>query len=81
LTGQQLCEAARVYAQRQYGYLAKLVLNGWGIASTRDLGEIVYNLIRVREMKKSDSDRIEDFDQVYDFDDAFVHQFQIRREP
>ncbi len=30
LTGQQLCEAIRIYALDQYGYLAKTVLNSWG---------------------------------------------------
>jgi uncharacterized repeat protein (TIGR04138 family) len=28
-------------------------------------------------MKKSDSDRREDFDDVYDFDEALCRQFQI----
>jgi uncharacterized repeat protein (TIGR04138 family) len=54
-----------------------LVLNSWGVHSTSDFGEIVYNLIGIREMKKSDSDRREDFDDVYDFDEAFVKDFAI----
>ena len=81
VTGQQLCEAIRVYAIEQYGYLAKLVLNSWGIHSTGDFGEIVYNLIKINEMKKSESDRREDFDDVYDFDAAFVRDFQIESVP
>ena len=32
LTGQELCEAIRHYALEEYGYLAKSVLNSWGIA-------------------------------------------------
>ena len=43
LSGQQLCEAARQYALQQYGYLARTVLGTWGIRSTADLGEIVFN--------------------------------------
>jgi uncharacterized repeat protein (TIGR04138 family) len=81
VTGQQLCEAIRQYAWRQYGYLAKLVLNSWGIGSTGDFGEIVYNLIEIRQMKKAASDRREHFDNVYDFDDALVRQFRIQAEP
>lgn len=77
LTGQQLCEAIRQYALNQYGYLAKLVLNSWGIHTTSDIGEIVYNLIAINVMRKSDSDRREDFDGVYDFDRVFVQEFQI----
>jgi uncharacterized repeat protein (TIGR04138 family) len=81
VTGQELCEAIRQYAWRQYGYLAKLVLNSWGIGSTGDFGEVVYNLIEIREMKKAASDRREHFDNVYDFDDALVRQFRIQAEP
>lgn len=77
LTGQQLCEAIRRYALEQYGYLAKLVLNRWGIHSTGDFGEIVYNLIEIKLMKKSETDQREDFDDQFDFDEAFVRAFEI----
>jgi uncharacterized repeat protein (TIGR04138 family) len=77
LTGQQLCHAIRRYALDQYGYLAKWVLGSWGIHSTSDFGEIVYNLISINLMKKSPSDRREDFNDVYDFDQAFVREFKI----
>jgi uncharacterized repeat protein (TIGR04138 family) len=75
LTGQQLCEGIRLYARDQYGYLAKLVLNSWGIHTTSDFGEMVYNLIRIEQMKKSPSDRREDFDDVYEFENAFEPHF------
>jgi uncharacterized repeat protein (TIGR04138 family) len=75
LTGQQLCEASRRYALQQYGLMARVVLKNWGIQSTSDLGEIVYNLIRANLMKKSDDDRREDFDDVFDFETAFDQQF------
>jgi uncharacterized repeat protein (TIGR04138 family) len=78
LTGQELCHAIRKYALEQYGYMAKWVLGNWGIHSTSDFGEIVYNLISISLMKKSESDRREDFDNVYDFDTAFVEQFRIK---
>lgn len=77
LTGQQLCEACRLYATEQYGYLAKTVLASWGLHSTSDFGELVYNLIRIEQMRKSDTDRREDFDDVYDFDDAFEPTFEL----
>jgi uncharacterized repeat protein (TIGR04138 family) len=77
LTGQELCEAIRYYALEEYGLMAKPVLNSWGIYSTSDFGEIVYNLIDVGLMKKSAHDRREDFDDVYDFDEALCRQFQI----
>lgn len=78
LTGQQLCEAIRRYALDQFGYLAQLVLKSWGVTSTSDFGEIVYNMIRAEQMRKSPSDRREHFDDVYDFDDAFAKSFRIQ---
>ena len=77
LTGRQLCEAIRLYALEQYGYMAKVVLDSWGVHTTSDFGEIVYNLINIDYMKQAKTDRREDFDDVYDFDEAFRQQFQI----
>jgi uncharacterized repeat protein (TIGR04138 family) len=75
VTGQQLCEAIRRYAVEQYGLLAKCVLNDWGVRSTSDFGEIVFNLIDIGQMKKTDSDRREDFNDVFDFDDGLRDAF------
>jgi uncharacterized repeat protein (TIGR04138 family) len=75
ITGQQLCEAIRQYAMKQYGGLAKSVLNHWGVQSTGDFGEIVFNLISIGQMRKTDNDRREDFDEVFAFDDAFRDSF------
>ena len=77
VTGQELCEAMRQYAHDQYGYMAKSVLNHWGIHSTGDFGEIVFNLIDIEHMRKTPSDRREDFDDVFDFDEGFQHSFQF----
>jgi len=75
VTGQQLCEAIRRFAVQQYGLLAKCVLHEWGVRSTADFGEIVFNLIDIGQMKKTDSDRREDFDDVFDFDDGLSDAF------
>ena len=77
LTGQQLCEAIRLYALDQYGYLAKCVLNSWGLHKTSDFGEIVFNLIRIRQMRKTKQDRREDFDNVFDFETGLQQSFKI----
>jgi uncharacterized repeat protein (TIGR04138 family) len=77
VSGQDLCWALKDFAHEQYGYLAKLVLASWGIRSTSDFGEIVYNLIRIKKLSKSPTDRREDFDNVYDFEEALVKSYQI----
>lgn len=77
VTGQELCEAIRQYALQQYGYMAKSVLNHWGVTSTSDFGEIVFNLIEIGQMRKTDQDRREDFEDVFDFDTGLTRGFQI----
>ncbi len=77
VSGQELCEAIRRYALHQYGYMAKTVLNSWGVHTTGDIGEIVFNLIRIGQMRKTPQDRREDFDDVYDFETAFRQDFKI----
>jgi len=72
VSGQQLCEAARLYGLQQYGYLAPTVLAACGIRSTDDFGEIVFNMIDIGQMRKTKSDRREDFHGVYDFREAFA---------
>jgi uncharacterized repeat protein (TIGR04138 family) len=77
VSGKELCEAIRRYALQQYGYMAKAVLNSWGIHGTGDFGEIVFNLIRVGQMRKTPADTRVDFENLYDFDMAFRQQFKI----
>lgn len=80
ISGQELCLALKELAHRQYGMMAKLVLAGWGVHATSDFGEIVYNLIRIGKMSKSDGDQREDFDNVYDFQQALVRDYAITKE-
>ncbi|MDR1963531.1 MAG: hypothetical protein LBQ50_07110 [Planctomycetaceae bacterium] len=77
ITGQELCFAARDYAIAQYGFLAKMVLDSIGIRKTDDIGEIVYNLISIGQMRKTPQDRREDFNNVFDFETAFEETYQI----
>jgi uncharacterized repeat protein (TIGR04138 family) len=79
LTGRQLCEAIREYALEQYGYMAKSVLNSWGVTSTSDFGEIVFSLIGIGQMRKTPEDKREDFDDVFDFETGLRQSFKITR--
>ena len=77
VSGQELCEAIRRFALDQYGYMAKTVLNNWGIRTTGDIGEIVFNLIRIGQMRKTPHDCRKDFEDVFDFDTALKQEFKI----
>ncbi len=71
VTGRQVCLAARRLALREYGMLALPVLAKWGLHSTSDIGEIIYNLIASGDLDKTPHDRREDFDDVFDFQTDF----------
>ena len=75
LTGQQLCEAIREYALNQFGYMARIVLKNWGLRPLLAFGDIVYNMIEIGLMKKSEKDQREHFDGVYEFASVFDDQF------
>ncbi len=77
VNGRELCEGARRLALEQYGMLALTVLRQWGLRSTSDLGEIVYNLIASGDLEKTPTDSRADFDEVFNFDDAFRRGFVL----
>jgi uncharacterized repeat protein (TIGR04138 family) len=79
VSGRQLCEGLRSLALQTWGPLAGAVLARWGIRTTRDFGEMVFVLTGLGVLGKQDSDRIEDFDAVYDFASAF-EDYRIRVE-
>ncbi len=65
-TGQELAKGFIEFAQKQFGPLTHSVLQNWGINKTDDLGNIVYNLIDIKLIRKQDSDSLEDFFGVFD---------------
>jgi uncharacterized repeat protein (TIGR04138 family) len=78
VTGRELAEGLRDYALEQFGPLAKTVLNAWGLQETIHFGDIVYNLIDYNVFSKTESDRREDFADVYGFEEAFEEPFRPR---
>lgn len=77
VTGRDLCEGARQLALDHYGMMALTVLKLWGLRSTSDLGEVVYNLIASGDFEKTPSDSRSDFDNLYDFEHAFRRDFVV----
>ncbi len=75
VSGAELCAGVRDYALQQFGPMVPTIFETWGVRSTRDLGEMVFNLIRNGAFSRSDSDKLEDFDEVYDFAEAFEKPF------
>ncbi len=75
VSGQELRESCRHRALELYGPLARSVLEYWGIRSTEDIGEIVFNLIEANQLTKTEQDRKQDFKNVFDFEQAFEKNY------
>ena len=76
VTGRELTDGMRQYALETYGPMAKLLLDEWGIRSTEDFGEIVFNLVENNLLAKTKNDSREDFAGGFDFEEAFTAPFQ-----
>ena len=75
VSGQELSEGCRRRALDLYGPLARSVLEYWGIKTTTDFGEIVFNLIKAKQLTKTENDSKEDFRDVFNFEEAFDRQY------
>lgn len=75
VSGDELAHGCRDLAIEQYGLLSRTVLEHWGIRATGDIGRIVFTLIDVGLLKAQDSDRLEDFAEVFAFGAAFEAEY------
>ena len=78
VSGQELLYGLREFALKEYGPMSKAVLNEWGIKTTDDIGQIVFNLVNASVLGKNETDSPNDFKNVFTFDDAFVKPFVPR---
>ena len=78
--GEELALSLVSQALDDYGPLAQEVLHLWGIRKTLDFGEIVYALIGAGLLSKTSHDRLSDFDDVCDLDEALTAPFLPRRD-
>ena len=76
VSGRELMDGMRRYALENYGPMTKTLLNEWGVNSTEDFGEIVFNLVENNLLAKTEEDSREDFGDGFDFDEAFIAPFQ-----
>lgn len=71
----ELLGGIREFALAQFGPMAITVLAEWGIHTCRDFGEIVFNMVDIGMLAKTEHDRREDSESGYDFDEAFRKPF------
>ena len=75
VTGPELLEGLRQYALKEFGPMVMTVFDTWGIHSSADIGNMVFNLIGAGIFGKTEEDSIEDFRNVYNFEEVFVKPF------
>jgi uncharacterized repeat protein (TIGR04138 family) len=75
ITGQELLDGIRQFALQQFGPMAATVFEEWGVITCRDFGEIVFNMVEISLLAKTEKDTRDDFQNGYDFTDAFRKPF------
>jgi uncharacterized repeat protein (TIGR04138 family) len=73
---ERLLDGIRLYALQEYGPMAMMVLNAWGVKSCEDFGEIVFKMVEHRLLSVTEQDTREEFRKGFDFFEAFRAPFK-----
>jgi uncharacterized repeat protein (TIGR04138 family) len=73
----ELLEGMCDLARREFGLMAQVVFERWGVLQTDDFGEIVFALIDAGALFRTDADRKEDFHHVFDLEPALIDGYRI----
>ena len=71
----ELLDGIRAFALESFGPMAMTLFEEWGVHTCADFGNIVFNLVDAQILATSKDDKIEDFYDGYDFNEAFVKPF------
>jgi uncharacterized repeat protein (TIGR04138 family) len=80
VSGPELLTGVTDLARHEFGRMARVVFHFWGIDSTDDVGEIVFNLIDANLLSKTERDQRNDFHNLFDLDDMLLRNYEIRLE-
>jgi uncharacterized repeat protein (TIGR04138 family) len=81
VSGQELLDGIRQYALQQFGPMVVTVFEEWGVRHCRDFGDIVFNMVEIGLLAKTDRDTRDDFQNGYDFTEVFRKPFQPQGKP
>lgn len=76
VSGEAVLDEFKERALDQYGPLTYTVLNEWGIHSTEDIGEMMFNLVDASRVHKDENDSSDAFLNGYDFKETFLDPYQ-----
>lgn len=77
ISAEELVRGCIELAVFQYGMLAPLVFERWGLLATDDIGHVVFNLISVNRLSQSERDQLQDFHQLLDLKKELRDNFRI----
>jgi uncharacterized repeat protein (TIGR04138 family) len=66
----ELVRGLCAHAKERFGLMAYTVLSTWGIKTSDDVGELVFQLIGAGVLSRQEGDERSDFNHVMDFRDA-----------
>ena len=75
VSGQELLGGIREFALAQFGPMTITVLEEWGVRQCKDFGDIVFNMVETGWLAKTEKDTRDDFQEGYDFVEAFRKPF------
>lgn len=71
VSGPELLKGIKELMLKKFGPMVLPVLNYWGIKSTDDFGNIVFNLVEYKILSKDEQDQYDSFKNAYDFEEVF----------
>jgi uncharacterized repeat protein (TIGR04138 family) len=80
VSGPELLAGYRDFALEQFGPMASTLMEEWSIRKCQDVGDMVFHLIEEQVFGKQESDRKEDFSEVFDFQESLIEPFLPKRE-
>ncbi len=78
VSGEELLNGMKELLMDKYGPMTMTVLDHWGIKTTEDFGNVVFNLVNNKLLSKTEEDRIESFRDRYDFEEVFCRGYKRR---
>jgi uncharacterized repeat protein (TIGR04138 family) len=75
VSGPELLAGFRDCALEQFGPMASTLMSEWSIRKCQDVGDMVFLLIEEQVFGKQESDKKEDFSEVFDFEASLITPF------
>jgi uncharacterized repeat protein (TIGR04138 family) len=81
VSGLELLNSVRLLLIQQFGPMTLTVLDFWGIKSSEDFGNIVFNLVDKGVLSKTEEDDMAHFRDAFDFQKVFENDYrrQLKR--